>query len=92
MTINELFIVCYHRGVGLLVEGDQLRARGKFGAVNEALRRGLAEHKTTLIAMLGDGIHPDPLLPDRVVYSSSVPNTIEAFDACYEAQRARVAA
>lgn len=91
MTIIDVLTLCHQRGVSLVIRGGQLNARGQFGAVNEALRRGLVEHKEKLIEYLGEGQHPDPLLPDRVVYPASLPNTIEAFSSCYEAQRVKAA-
>ncbi len=92
MTALDALTVCYRRGVRLVIHGDELRAQGKPGAVNEPLRDALAEHKATLIELLGDGITPDETLPDVINYPASLPDTIEAFRACLDAQRVKVAA
>jgi hypothetical protein len=91
MTISDVLTVCHQRGVRLVVSEGKLRAQGKPGSINDALRFGLNAHKQDLIGMLGEGQHPDPLLPDRVVYPATLPNTDEAFRAYYETQRARAA-
>lgn len=87
MTALDVLRVCSARGVRLVIGGDELRAQGKPGAVNEVLRAALAEHKAALIELLGDGVTPDETLPDVITYPASLPGTIEAFRACLEAQR-----
>jgi hypothetical protein len=91
MTLRDVLTLAYQRGVSFLIVGDALRARGKSGAVNDALRAGLATHKQELIAMLGDGLHPDPLIPDRVTYPASLPNDDQSFERAYAAQRLKAA-
>ncbi len=90
MTINDVFNVCRARGVRLVIQGGQLRAQGKPGAVSVPLKRGLATHKRAIIGAYGDGIWPDATLPDEIVIPASVPNTIEAIRACIDAQRVKV--
>ena len=90
MTMTEALLVVTRRGVRLVITGDELRAQGKRGAVSDALRQGLAEHKQAIIEGLGDGIFPDDTLPDEVVIPVSVPNTIEAIRSCVDAQRMKV--
>jgi len=87
MTMIEALLVVTRRGVRLVITGDELRAQGRKGAVNDALRQGLAEHKQAIIEGLGDGIFPDDTLPDEVVIPVSVPNTTEAIRSCVDAQR-----
>jgi hypothetical protein len=87
MTMTEALLVVTRRGVRLVINGDELRAQGKKGAVSAALRQGLAEHKTAIIEALGNGTFPDDTLPDEIVIPASVPNTIEAIKACVDAQR-----
>ena len=87
MTMTEALLVVTRRGVRLVITGDELRAQGKKGAVSDALRQGLAEHKREIIDGLGDGIFPDDTLPDEIVIPVSVPNTIEAIRSCVDAQR-----
>jgi hypothetical protein len=91
MTIFDVLKVCDARSVRLRICGDELRAQGNPGAVSDALREGLAQHKADLIAMLGEGIHGDLKLPDVIHYPASVPNTDQAFRAHYETQRVRAA-
>ena len=91
MTMIEALLVVTRRGVRLVITGDELRAQGRKGAVNDALRQGLAEHKQAIIEGLGDGIFPDDTLPDEIVIPVSVPNTIEAIRSCVDAQRKRAA-
>ncbi len=92
MTINDVFNVCRARGVQLVIAGNELRAQGRKGAVNDALRNGLAELKAAIIETYGDGIWPDATLPDEIVIPASVPNTIEAIRACIDAQRVKESA
>ncbi len=87
MTMTEALLVVTRRGVRLVITGDELRAQGKKGAVSDALRQGLAEHRQAIIDGLGDGIFPDDTLPDEIVIPVSVPNTIEAIRSCVDAQR-----
>jgi hypothetical protein len=91
MNMNEALMIVTRRGVRLVISGDELRAQGKRGAVNDALRQGLAEHKREIIDTLGDGIFPDDTLPDEIVIPVAVPNTIEAIRSCVDAQRVKVA-
>ncbi len=92
MTLNDVFNVCAARGIRLVITGDQLRAQGRKGAVNDALRNGLVEHKAAIIEEYGDGIWPDATLPDEIVIPVSVPNTVEAIRACIDAQRVKESA
>jgi hypothetical protein len=92
MTLDDVFNVAAARGVRLVITGDELRAQGRKGAVNDALRNGLAEHKRVIIETYGDGIWPDATLPDEIVIPASVPNTIEAIRACIDAQRVKESA
>jgi len=92
MTLDDVFNVCAARDVRLVITGDELRSQGRKGAVNDALRNGLAEHKAAIIEAYGDGIWPDATLPDEIVIPASVPNTIEAIRACIDAQRVKVSA
>ncbi len=89
MTMTEALLVATRRGVRLCINGDELRAQGRKGAVSDALRQGLAEHKREIIEALGDGIFPDDTLPDEVVIPVSVQNTVEAIRLCVDAQRVR---
>jgi hypothetical protein len=73
--------------VRLRIQGGQLRAQGRLGAVNEPLQHGLAEHKAQIIEMFGDGIWPDETLPDEIIIPASVPNTERAIKTCVDAQR-----
>ncbi len=92
MTMNDALMVVTRRGVRLVIDGDEVRAQGKKGAVSDALRQGLAEHKRAIIAALGDGTFPDDTLPDEIVIPVSVPNTVQAIKSCVDAQRVRRAA
>ena len=87
MNMNEALMIVTRRGVRLVITGDELRAQGKKGVVNDALRQGLAEHKREIIGALGDGTFPDETLPDEIVIPVAVPNTIEAIRSCVDAQR-----
>jgi hypothetical protein len=91
MTITDVLTVCHQRGVRLVVSEGKLRAQGKPGAINDALRFGLNAHTKDLIAMLGEGQHPDPELPDRVVYPAHLPNNDQAYRAHYSTQRLKAA-
>lgn len=61
MTLNDVFNVCRERGVQLVITGNELRAQGRKGAVNDALRNGLAKHKQAIIDAAADGISLDEL-------------------------------
>jgi hypothetical protein len=61
MTLNDVFNVCRERGVHLVITGNELRAQGRKGAVNDALRNGLAKHKQAIIDGCVNGISPDEL-------------------------------
>jgi len=61
MTLNDVFNVCRERGVHLVITGNELRAQGRKGAVNDALRNGLAKYKQAIIDAAADGISPDEL-------------------------------
>ncbi len=91
MTLTDVFNVCRARGVRLVIQGGQLRAQGRPGAVNEPLKQGLAEHKREIVEAFGDGIWPDETLPDVIIIPASVPNTERVIMACIEAQRVRAA-
>jgi len=91
MTINDVFNVCRARGVRLAIQGGQLRAQGRPGAVNEPLKRGLAEHKQAIVDDLGDGLWQDENLPDELIIPAATPNTERAIMACIESQRLRAA-
>jgi len=92
MTINDVFNVCRARGVRLVIQGGQLRAQGKPGAVNEPLKQALATHKAQIVEMFGDGIWPDETLPDVIIIiPAATPNTESAIMACIDAQRVRAA-
>ena len=91
MTLEDVFNVCRARGVHLVVTGKQMRARGRRGAVNDALKNALAVHKQTIVDAYGDGIWPDESLPDEIYIPASTPNTIEAIRACMNAQRLKAA-
>lgn len=92
MTFDEVFRVCRERGVRLHISANVLRAQGRAGAVNDALKRGLTEHKQSIIDTFGYGIWPDETLPDVLVIPVSTPNTLEAIKACIDAQRIQRAA
>ncbi len=89
MTFSDVFNVCAARGVRLVITGDQLRAQGRKGAINDALRNGLAEHKAAIIEAYGDGIWPDETLPDEIVIPAHIPNEIQAIRSCIDAQRVK---
>lgn len=87
MTIHEVFNVCRARGVRLVIQGGQLRAQGRPGAVHEPLQRGLVEHKQEIIEAFGDGVWPDETLPDEIIIPAATPNTESVIRACIDAQR-----
>jgi hypothetical protein len=87
MTLDDVFKVCAARGVRIVISGDVLRARGPRGAVNDALKHGLAKHKQAIIGLLGDSELPDETLPDEIYVPAQIPNVVEAIRACINAQR-----
>ena len=87
----DVLHLCTLRGVTLVISGDELRARGPKGSVSDALSAGLIEHKQDLIGLLGDGLFPDPTLPETTRIPADCPNTTEAMRACLDAQRVRAA-
>jgi AmiR/NasT family two-component response regulator len=92
MTFDDVFNVCRARGVRLVIQGGQLRAQGRPGAVNEPLKQGLVEHKAQIVDAFGDGIWPDETLPDEtlpdvIVIPAATPNTESAIKAVIDAQR-----
>jgi hypothetical protein len=92
MTFDEVFNVCRERGVRLHISADVLRAQGRAGAVNDALKNGLREHKQAIISTFGNGVWPDGTLPDVILIPVSTPNTLENIKACVDAQRVQRAA
>jgi hypothetical protein len=52
MTPANVLTVCEQRGVQLSGVGTELRARGRKGAVSDALKRGITEHKADLIELI----------------------------------------
>ncbi len=87
MNMTDVLTVAARRGVSLTINGDDLRARGPKGSVNDALKEGLTEHKAAILEALGDGVFPDETLPDEIVIPAHVPNDVEALCACIDAQR-----
>lgn len=87
MTAFDVLKLCTLRGVQLVIRGDELRARVPKGAVSDALRGGLKEHKADLIGLLGDGVFPDPTLPESTRVPRDCPNTVDAIRVCLDAQR-----
>jgi hypothetical protein len=67
MTIHDVFNVCRARGVRLCIQGAQLRAQGRPGAVHEPLHRGLVEHRQQIIENLGEGVWQGEGLPGGAV-------------------------
>jgi hypothetical protein len=91
MTIHDVFNVCRARSVHLSISGSELRARGPKGAVNDALRDGLTEHRQAIIEAYGDGIWPDDTLPDVIFIPASTLNTVTAIKSCIEGQKVKAA-
>jgi len=91
MTFDDVFTVCRARGVRLVIQGGQLRAQGRPSAVNEPLKRALAEHKARIVEMFGDGIWPDETLPDVLIIPAKTPNTESAIRSLIDVQRQRAA-
>ncbi|WP_394833377.1 aminotransferase class I/II-fold pyridoxal phosphate-dependent enzyme [Pendulispora rubella] len=52
MTIDELLEELSRRGITLALDGSQWRMRAPHGALTEALKAAIAEHKAQLVAML----------------------------------------
>ncbi len=92
MTFDDVFNVAAARGVRLVSVGNQLRAQGRKGAVSDALRSGLTEHKSAIIEALAGGVFPDDSLPDELVIPAHIPNELQAIRACIDAQRVKVSA
>jgi hypothetical protein len=63
MTPANVLTVCEQRGVQLSVVGTELRARGRKGAVSNALRRGITEHKADLIELILARSSDSPVQP-----------------------------
>lgn len=87
MTAQDVVLLCYVRGVRLVIKGEGLRAQARKGTVNDVLKKGLAKHKREIIAAYGDGVLPDETLPDEIVIPTRVPNRVEAIKSCIDAQR-----
>ena len=87
MTAQDVMQLVYARGVRLVINGQTMRAKGHRGAVNDALKQGLAEHRQTIIDAYGDGVFPDVTLPDTIIIPASVPNDEKSIGACIDAQR-----
>jgi hypothetical protein len=52
MTVTDVLTVCDARGVQLIIDGHELRARGRKGAVSDALKQGIIQHKADLIELV----------------------------------------
>jgi hypothetical protein len=52
MTPTEVLTVCEQRGVQLIIDGNELRVRGRKGAVSDALKQGIIEHKAALVELI----------------------------------------
>jgi hypothetical protein len=52
MTVTDVLAVCDARGVQLIIDGHELRARGRKGAVSDALKQGIIQHKADLIELV----------------------------------------
>ncbi len=52
MTVTDVLTVCDARGVQLIIDGHELRVRGRQGAVSDALKHGILEHKADLIELV----------------------------------------
>jgi hypothetical protein len=52
MTVTDVLTVCDARGVQLIIDGHELRARGRKGAVSDVLKQGIVQHKAELIEAL----------------------------------------
>jgi hypothetical protein len=106
MTVTDVLTLCDARGVQLSIDGHELRARGRKGAVNDVLKQGIVQYKAELIEALYEreerlaiqeegqppGFFVDNTLPDEIIIPVTVPNTLEAISACIDAQRIEVAA
>jgi hypothetical protein len=87
MTVQDVMQLCAVRGVRLVINGQTIRAKGRKGAVHDALKQGLAEHRQTIIDSLGDGEFPDATLPDTTYIPASTPNNETAIRECIDSQR-----
>ncbi len=52
MTVTDVLTVCDARGVQLIIDGHELRARGRKGAVNDVLKQGIVQYKAELIELV----------------------------------------
>ncbi len=52
MTVTDVLTLCDARGVQLIIDGHELRARGRKGAVNDVLKQGIVQYKAELIEAL----------------------------------------
>jgi hypothetical protein len=52
MTVTDVLTLCDVRGVQLIIDGHELRARGRKGAVSDALKQGIVQHKADLIELV----------------------------------------
>jgi hypothetical protein len=52
MTVADVLTVCDARGVQLIIDGHELRARGRKGAVSDVLKQGIVQYKAELIEAL----------------------------------------
>ncbi|MGI9068555.1 MAG: hypothetical protein ACR2HX_19405 [Pyrinomonadaceae bacterium] len=75
------------RGVTLSFIAGRLRYRAPRGRITDAEKRTLSENAPIVEAIL----NPDLTLPAVLVIPASVPNTVEAIDACIDAQRRKAA-
>ncbi len=52
MTVTDVLTLCDARGVQLIIDGHELRVRGRKGAVNDVLKQGIVQYKAELIEAL----------------------------------------
>ncbi len=52
MTVTDVLTLCDARGVQLIIDGHELRVRGRKGAVSDALKQGIIQHKADLIELV----------------------------------------
>jgi hypothetical protein len=91
MSITDVLEVCQRRGLRLNVARDTLRLHGDPNVVDDTLRVGLKAHKQTIIEAYGDGVIPDPTLPDVIRIPVWCPNTVTAIKSCVDEQRLKAA-
>jgi hypothetical protein len=77
----------YTRGVRLQIGRDTIRLRAPEGVLTVSLRLCVAQHKESIIELLGEGEFPDETLPDTLYIPASTPNTIQALRECIDRQR-----